>query len=240
MLRQKGVPMKKKVNSQTVEDYLKSIYSLEAGEVRVKTSLLAKRLGLTPGSVTDMLKRLSQAAPPLIDYQHHRGAKLTAAGRQIALSVVRRHRLLESFLHQVLGFGWGEVHQEAEVLEHHLSERVTDALDRLMDHPKFDPHGEAIPSKAGKMEKAAQISLSEVEVGVAVRVVRVDPSRNEMLKYLDKLCIAVGTRVAVEERAPFNGPIRLRIGSPRDGKVQAVGPEISDHLYVEPIGADKI
>ncbi len=237
MPKQKGVPMKKRVNSQTAEDYLKSIHSLEEGDARVKTSLLAKRLGLTPGSVTDMLKRLSQADPALIDYQHHRGVKLTDEGRRVALSVVRRHRLLESFFYQVLGFGWDEVHQEAEVLEHHLSERVTDALDRLMNHPKFDPHGEAIPSKTGKVRKAAQISLSEVEAGATVRVVRVDPRQNEMLQYLDELGIGVGTHIAVEERAPFNGPIRLRIGSKGARRVETVGREILDHIYVAPLRA---
>ena len=233
MPKQKGRPMRKSVNSQTVEDYLKAIYSLEEGDARVKTSLLAERLGLTPGSVTDMLKRLSQADAPLIDYQHHRGVKLSKAGRRIALSVVRRHRLLESFLHQMLGFGWDEVHQEAEVLEHHLSERVTDALDRLMNYPRFDPHGEAIPSKEGEVGQTDQIPLSEVDEGAAVLVVRVDPRRTEVLQYLDELCIGVGTRMVVDGKAPFNGPIRLRLGANRNAKRQTIGGDISNLVYVK-------
>jgi DtxR family Mn-dependent transcriptional regulator len=233
------MPMTKRFNSQTVEDYLKAIYSLESQDARVKTSLLAKRLGLTPGSVSDMLKRLSVADSPLIDYRHHRGVTLTAAGRRVALSVVRRHRLLETFLHRMLGFGWDEVHQEAEILEHHLSERVTDALDRLMNYPGFDPHGEAIPSKAGEVGHSARLPLSEVEAGAAVRVARVDPRRNEMLSYLDDLGVGVGTGVVVEEKAPFNGPLRLRIGLGADAHVRMVGREVSDHIYVEPIGSKK-
>lgn len=230
--------MKRSANSQTAEDYLKAIYSLESGGKRVKTSRLAKRLELTPGSVTDMLKRLSNADPPLVDYQHHRGVKLTAEGRCVALSVVRRHRLLESFLYKVLDFGWEEVHQEAEVLEHHISERVADAIDRLMNYPKFDPHGEVIPSKEGAVEHPEQMPLSESAEGAMVRVVRVDPRRKEMLHYLDELGIGVGTRIVVEGKAPFNGPIQLRLGDGNGVTRQTIGGDISNLIYVKPVIAE--
>jgi DtxR family Mn-dependent transcriptional regulator len=221
-----------KVNSQTTEDYLKAVYTLEKDNKRVKTSNLAKHLGLTPGSVTDMLKRLSSVSPPLLDYRHHRGVKLTAAGRKVALGVIRRHRLLETFLNRILGFGWDEVHQEAEVLEHHLSERLTDAIDRLLNYPATDPHGEVIPSKDGEIAPETQVRLSDVSVGRKVKVVRVDPHQSDMLGYLDQLGIGVETLMSVEQHGPFQGPVTLKIDVDSQTDVCVLGREITDHIYV--------
>lgn len=225
--------MKKKINSQTVEDYLKTVYLLEEKFGRAKTSLLAEQLGITPGSVTDMVKRMSMADPPLIDYRHHHGVRLTAAGKKNALQVIRRHRLLETFMHKILGFGWDEVHQEAEELEHHLSERVTDAIDRLLEFPRTDPHGEVIPSRNGRVASVTQMCLSEVDPGRAVRVVWVSPRQDEMLHYLGTLGIGVDTRLCVEQKAPFNGPLTLHIEKAGKKRVHTVGREITDHIYVE-------
>ena len=182
------------MNSETVEDYLKAIYVLEEKEGRAKTSALAAQLGVTAGSVTDMLKRLSAAETKLLTYKHHHGARLTSRGKKVALDVIRRHRLLETFLHDILNLKWGEVHAEAEILEHHISGRVTDAIDRLLDHPQFDPHGEPIPGKDGQLPQVAQQKLTEIDIGLTVRIVRVDPFREDLLTYLDSLGIGIHTR----------------------------------------------
>jgi DtxR family Mn-dependent transcriptional regulator len=221
------------MNSETVEDYLKAIYVLEQKEGRAKTSALARQLGVTAGSVTDMLKRLSAAETKLLTYKHHHGVRLTAEGKRAALDVIRRHRLLETFLHDVLSLNWGEVHAEAEKLEHHLSERVTDALDKLLDYPQFDPHGEPIPTKDGQLPQTTHQKLTDAELKTTLRIVRVNPFRQDLLPYLDSLGIGMHTRVVITEKAPFEGPITLRIvGQPTDS-VCRIGRNVADHVFVE-------
>ncbi len=221
------------MNSETVEDYLKAIYELQAKEGRAKTSHLADKLGVTAGSVTEMLRRLARTTPQLVVYKQHHGVRLTARGQKIALNVVRRHRLLETFLHQVLKLSWDEVHREAEVLEHHVSERVTDALDELLKRPAYDPHGEPIPDRTGSLPTVSDQMLSEVAIGKSVRIVRVQPHKEELLQYLDSMGIGIDTRAVVVEKAPFDGPISLRIGTGRSRHDCALGRGVTDHLFVE-------
>lgn len=225
--------MKRTAGSQTVEDYLKAIYALEEEFGRAKTSMLAGRLDLTPGTVTEMVKRLAATDPPLVDYRHHRGVMLTPAGKERALHVIRRHRLLETFLNRVLGLGWEEVHQEAEMLEHHLSERVTDAIDHHLGYPQTDPHGEAIPSKKGTLPPVNQTRLSDVDTGQTVRVVRVHPCRDDVLRYLNTLGVGVGTRLVVADRAPLNGPLTLQLLQNDHRGPFAVGRDVADRIFVE-------
>lgn len=195
------------MSSDATENYLKAIFELEAVYGKAKTSPLAQKLGVTAGSVTDMLKRLSAKETGLVHYKSHQGARLTARGKKIALDVIRRHRLVETFLHRVLGFSWADVHQEAEILEHHVSSRVMDAIDRVLDYPRFDPHGESIPQSGGDLPAAAQQQLADAEVGATVRIVRVQPSSDDFLRYLDSLGIGIDTIGTVLEKAPFNGPL---------------------------------
>ena len=136
--------------SEAVEKYLKTIYETQQHGGRVKTTTLAQMLGVTAGSVTDMIKRLSNVRPKLVSHEMHKGVALTPRGKRIALNVIRRHRLLETFLNRVLGFSWDEVHDEAEKLEHHISSRLTEAIAEYLNHPQYDPHGDPIPEKKRK------------------------------------------------------------------------------------------
>ena len=221
------------MTSETVEDYLKAIYVLEEKEGRAKTSALAKKLGVTAGSVTDMLKRLAAADEKLLAYKHHQGVRLTARGRRAALDVIRRHRLLETFLHEILGLKWGEVHKEAEQLEHHISIRVTDAIDKLLNYPRFDPHGEPIPGKDGKLPGMTHQKLTDTDIGIPVRIVRVDPFREDLLPYLDTLGIGIHTEIVVTEKAPFEGPITVKIIDQQSDSIQSIGRNVANHVYVE-------
>ncbi|MGD9017847.1 MAG: metal-dependent transcriptional regulator [Desulfobacterales bacterium] len=223
------------MRSDTVEDYLKAVYEIQEQDARAKTSRIAGRLGLTAGSVTEMLKRLSKTSPPLLDYRHHQGAQLTSEGRREALGVIRRHRLVETFLHRVLGLTWDEVHREAEELEHHISPRVLEAIDTMLNHPTTDPHGEPIPDSHGHMPPVSCKRLSGIEPGTSVRIVRVLPDSEELLTYLDALGIAIGTVGTVVDRAPFDGPITFKPEDKTSARPCAIGLTVADRLFVEAI-----
>ncbi len=221
------------MGSDAVEDYLKAIYELQEAEGRAKTSRLAERLGLTAGSVTDMVKRLGSARPQLVSYRHHQGVRLTSRGKKEALSVIRRHRLVESFLFTVLGLSWDEVHREAEVLEHHVSPRVLAAMDALLGHPAFDPHGEPIPDPDGRLPAVSQRRLSEAEVGSTVRILRVFPVSGALLRHLDGIGLGLGTIGTVVEKAAFDGAMVLRraVGG-IDAADVAVSRSVAESLFV--------
>ncbi len=221
------------MNSETVEDYLKAIYELQELEDRAKTSRLAEKLGVTAGTVTEMLKRLSLTDSPLVTYKHHHGVQLTAMGKNAALDIIRRHRLLETFLHDVLGLSWEEVHREAEVLEHHISKRVTDAIESLLNLPQFDPHGEPIPDRRGKLPAISETRLSDVRIGESVKIIRVQPYRDDLLPYLNDLGIGIDTIGVVIEKAPMNGPISIQIGKADKTVTRILGRNIADHLFVD-------
>lgn len=223
------------MKSETVEDYLKAIFQLQEKEGRAKTSRLAAKLGLAAGTVTEMLQRLSRTQPRLLDYRQHQGVRLTAEGRAAALDVIRRHRLLETFLHDILGLSWDEVHPEAEALEHHLSTRVTEALEDLLRRPEYDPHGEPIPDRHGILPAVSHRKLSEVDVGQSARIVRVQPIKSDLLRYLDDIGIGIDTVVKVVAKAPLDGPISLLIGEGPSAKSFALGRNIADHLFVEAV-----
>ncbi len=221
------------MNSETVEDYLKAVYELQELEGRAKTSRLAEKLCVTPGSVTEMLKRLSHSDSPLIVYKHHQGAKLTDRGRVAALDIIRRHRLLETFLFNILGLSWEEVHKEAEVLEHHISKRVTDAIEDLLNLPQVDPHGEPIPDRRGKLPNVSETRLSDAKIGDAIRIIRVHPYSDDLLPYLNDLGIGIDTIGVVTEKAPMDGPISIKIGKADKTETHALGRNIADYLFVD-------
>ena len=218
------------MGSDAVENYLKAIYELEALFGKAKTSALAKKLGVTAGSVTDMLKRLSAMDSSLIHYKSHQGVRLTDKGRQMALDVIRRHRLLETFLHRVLGLSWADVHQEAEILEHHVSSRVIDAMDRVLDYPCFDPHGELIPRTGGDLPATNQRPLADIEAGRNVRIVRVRTSSDDFLRYLDAIGIGIDTTGTVLEKAPFDGPLLFH-KTDTDAPI-SLGKSVAEQLFV--------
>lgn len=218
------------VLSQAVEDYLKTIYILESEGEGASTSSIAESLDVSSASATNMIKRLSKMG--LVDYRSYRGATLTKAGRKIALEIIRHHRLLELYLLEVLGYSWDEVHEEAEKLEHHISEQFEDKIAELLDNPTHDPHGDPIPTKEGVMPKMDAESLTEAELGQPYIVSRVRDQDPELLRYLEKIGLLPGVKVTVKKKEPFNGPITLLI----EETEQALGHEMATKIFVAPFG----
>jgi DtxR family Mn-dependent transcriptional regulator len=197
--------------SASVQDYAKAVYALEARKGgAVSTNELAERLGVTPGSVSAMVRRLSELG--LLEHEPYHGVRLTAQGRRVALEVLRHHRLLELFLAEELGMPWDRVHAEAEVLEHVLSEELEELIAARLGHPTVDPHGDPIPTVEFGIEERSTQGLDELPAGAAGRFVRVSDSDPEMLRYLAELGIAIGDRLEVVDRQPFGGPVFVRFG----------------------------
>jgi DtxR family Mn-dependent transcriptional regulator len=201
----------------SVEDYIKTIYHLaQRSPGSVKTKEIADALGVALPSVTSMLKSLAGSA--LITYQPYHGAQLTEAGRRLALNVVRKHRLVEVFLVNTLGYTWDEVHEEAERLEHAMSDELAARIDRYLSYPRFDPHGDPIPDADGQLRDADAVptlALSAAPLHVALRVERVLDQDPELLRYLDRVGLVPGARCSVQEVLSFDGMIFL-IVAPQD------------------------
>src|ERR1700730_13950036 len=197
--------------SPHVQDYAKAVYALEArAGGAVSTTDLAERLGVTAGSVSAMVRKLAELG--LVEHEPYRGVRLTDNGREVALEVLRHHRLLELFLAQELGMSWDRVHAEAEVLEHVLSEELEELIAARLRDPTVDPHGDPIPTVEFGIEERRTHSLDELPPGVAGRFVRVSDSDPEMLRYLAEQGIAIGERLEVVDRQPFGGPVFVRFG----------------------------
>lgn len=193
--------------SQSVEDYLKAIYILETEGEGATTTNIAENLQVSNASVTNMLKRL--ATMNFIEHKSYKGAQLTEAGTKIALEILRHHRLLELYLKEIMGYSWDEVHDEAEKLEHHISEQFEDKIAELLDHPTHDPHGDPIPSKDGVMPEIASLSVCDAEEGKSYIIGRVKDQDPELLRYLEKSGVIPGVKVKILEKAPFEGPIKV-------------------------------
>lgn len=211
-----------------VEDYLKAIYQLSVADAPVGTSAIAERLGIAPASVTGMLKRLGQQG--LIEHELYQGASLTARGRREAIRMIRRHRVLELFLVEVLGYTWDQVHEEAERLEHAASDDLVDRMARALGDPDADPHGHPIPSSVDQFLPQDLPKLAELEPGDRAILRRVSDEDPEALRYLARLNLVPGARLEVLERTPFQGPMRIRIGKSEE----MVGLELAARLCVEP------
>jgi DtxR family Mn-dependent transcriptional regulator len=216
------------VRSQAVEDYAKAIFALEGRSSQpVSTTALAARLGITPGSVSAMLRKLEELG--LITHVPYRGVRLTPKGRRLALEMVRHHRLLELFLAEALEMSWDRVHAEAEVLEHVLSEDLEALIAAKLGNPTIDPHGDPIPTAELELEERATRCLESLEPGDRGTFVRVSDSDPEMLRYLGDCGIAPGDRFEVRSRQPFGGPLFLSFGE-RD---QTIGGELAQAMRVE-------
>lgn len=213
--------------SPAVEDYLKTVYGLaEAPEGgRVTTSRVAEALGVTPASASSMLKRLTQMGYLVPD---GRGVALTGDGRRAALEVVRHHRLLETYLAQALGVPWDQVHAEAEVLEHHISEELEARIAAALGHPDRDPHGDPIPTTSGDVPEVDTRPLAELPDGARGEVERVSDRDPALLRFLAERGVVPGARVAVAGRAPFGGPIAVRV----DGGDVELPPEAARAVRV--------
>ncbi len=193
------------------ENYAKAIYQLQAGgEGPVGTGAVAERVGVTPASASAMLKRLADEG--LVEHAPYRGVSLTPAGEQLALEMIRHHRLIELFLAEVLGMSWDRVHEEAEVLEHHISEELEELIAAKLGQPARDPHGDPIPSRELDIEADHTVALSELEIGADGVFERVSDRDPEMLRYLDSRGIRPGAGIRVTGREPFEGPISVRVG----------------------------
>ncbi|MGI8411255.1 MAG: metal-dependent transcriptional regulator [Solirubrobacteraceae bacterium] len=214
--------------SATTEDYAKALYALQArGEGPVGTSALADRLGLTPGSVSAMLRKLQELG--LLSLTPYHGVQLTDEGKQLALEVMRHHRLLELFLAEQLGMSWDRVHDEAEVLEHCLSEDLEAAIDEKLGHPTVDPHGDPIPTADLRIDEGSSVSLTSLRPGQRGIFVRVSDSDPEMLRWLAEREIAPGERLQVVNQQPFDGPMFLRIA----GKEVVLGGRLAASMRIE-------
>jgi DtxR family Mn-dependent transcriptional regulator len=214
--------------SSAIEDYAKAIYALElrAGDA-VTTNALAERLRVTPGSASGMVKRLAELG--LVEHEPYRGVQLTEDGRRVALEVIRHHRLLELYLVQSLGVPWDRVHEEAEVLEHVLSEELEELIAAKLGNPTRDPHGDPIPTRELTIEEEPTQSLQSLEAGASGRFTRVSDSDPEMLRFLADRGISPGDTFEVIDKQPFGGPLFIRFGD----NVHVLGGDLAKAMRVE-------
>jgi len=226
-------PDLRRVLSESAENYLKAIHQLGKSNERVSTMALAENFGVAPASVTGMLKKLASEKPKLVDYVPRYGVKLTPVGRQIALEMLRHHRLIELYLHEALGYPLDEVHAEAERLEHFISEALEDRIAAYLGHPQFDPHGEPIPTKDGRCADAPGDCLTNLPIGQAARVARVIDKDPDMLRYLTTLGITPRAVVTVTHKAPFDGPLDIRVGRAKGGATHSIGRQVANHVFVD-------
>ena len=217
--------------TQAIQDYLKVIYELVGQERRASTNQIAERLRVTPASVTEMIRKLAETEPPLVDYQKHHGVMLTPAGERIALEIVRHHRLLEMFLYQMLGYSWDEVHTEADRLEHVISEVLEERIALALGDPQLDPHGDPIPSRELEMPVTHHLPLAELRPGCQGVIRRVQSSDHTLLRYLSELGLGLNTRLAVTAYSPVDENLSIQVIG-REGTL-VLGSKISRAILVE-------
>lgn len=210
--------------TRSVEDYLKAIYRLSVGGQPVSTSDIAELLGLSAPSVSGMIRRLSEQG--MLQHVPYRGVELTAAGRIVALRMLRRHRLLEAYLVGFLGYTWDTVHPEAERLEHAVSDVMIERMAAALGNPQFDPHGDPIPDAEGHIRQLSYTPLSDITPGEAVQIGRVATSDPERLRYLENSGLKPGTSVTVVRKQPFGGPVTIETGTGE----QIVGIELASQV----------
>lgn len=212
--------------SQASEDYLKAIFKLEKENSPVGTRKIAEFLKISSASVTKMLQKLEKQK--LVNYTSYQGVRLTKKGTGIALAILRRHRLLELFLKEELGYSWDEVHEEAESLEHHVSDRFVERIAEILGYPEFDPHGDPIPNQKGEFPLRDSTALSLIEPPQRVVICRVPDGDASLLQYLAEIKVVPGQVAQVQDQAPFQGPLTLKIGR----KTQIIGRELARKIFV--------
>src|SRR4026209_1448673 len=199
--------------STSEENYIKTIYHLQNGQNTVSTNALAEKLSTKPASVTDMMKKLK--TKKLLHYQPYRGFRLSNEGCEVALGIIRRHRLWEYFLSEKLKFSWDELHEVAEHLEHVSSKKLIDKLDEFLDFPRFDPHGDPIPDASGKIETSKQICLADLPLNTSAVVCYVSDQSSEMLDLLGHKRIAIGTKVEVKKKFRYDHSMEIKLRQSR-------------------------
>jgi DtxR family Mn-dependent transcriptional regulator len=216
------------LRTSAVEDYAKAIYALELrGSEPVTTNALAERMQVTAGSASAMVKRLGELG--LAEHRPYHGVSLTPQGKRVALEVIRHHRLLELYLVETLGVPWDRVHEEAEVLEHVLSEELEELIAAKLGDPTHDPHGDPIPTRDLEIEEGTTTSLQTLEPGNRARFTRVSDSDPEMLRFLAERGIAPGDELEVIDKQPFDGPLFVRFG----GDIHVLGGTLARAMRVE-------
>jgi len=214
--------------SQAEENYLKAIYALDIETKKgISTNLIAEKMQTKASSVTDMLQKLSDKR--LVNYKKYQGVQLSAKGKKIATSVIRKHRLWETFLVRKLNFSWDEVHDIAEQLEHIKSRELMERLDQFLDYPNVDPHGDPIPDKDGIITKRSKVKLSALKENEESILLSVKDSSVDFLKYLNKMKIAIGNTIKVLSIEPFDGSRQIEMNSRRF----VISENVAENLYLK-------
>jgi DtxR family Mn-dependent transcriptional regulator len=213
----------------SIQDYLKNIYELTENGESASTNALAEKLNIRAPSVTGMIQKLASAKPALVEYQKHQGVRLTKDGKKAALEVIRHHRLLEAWLVQTLGYSWDEVHEEAEKLEHVISEDFERRIAAAMGHPLRDPHGELIPTEDLKMPLDDSTPLSALRPSQTAIIQSVKAADTDLLRYLDGLGLVPGAQIEVKDYSPFDHNITVKVGR----RSSVLGLNITSKIYVE-------
>ena len=219
--------------SKSTQDYLKIIYDLTVSHERASTNQIANALDVKPASVTGMIKKLSKSEPPLVDYQKHQGVSLTLEGEKVALEIIRHHRLLETFLHETLGYEWDTIHAEADRLEHVISEEFEERISQALGDPTHDPHGDPIPSRDLKMPTQATTQLSELRTGQQAIIQRVPDSNPELLRYLGEHGIIPGACIKVVAYSDFDDNLSIRVQN--RSEIRVLGKRITRQIYIKEI-----
>jgi DtxR family transcriptional regulator, Mn-dependent transcriptional regulator len=212
--------------SPPIEDYLKTVYLLREREGAATTTGIALALEVTPASVTGMIKRLAELK--LVRHTPYQGVELTKSGEKIALEIVRHHRLLELFLMEALGYTWDEVHAEADVLEHVISEEFEERMAARLGQPTVDPHGAPIPDKDGTIASVKERALLAMQVGESAQITHINDTNAEMLRYAASLGLTPTTRLALLDVEPFGGSLRVKIGKAE----KSIGRELAAQVFV--------
>ncbi|MEW6028412.1 MAG: metal-dependent transcriptional regulator [Chloroflexota bacterium] len=215
--------------SASTQDYLKRIYELTENGAPASTNDLARELNIKPASVTGMIQKLAGEKPALVEYQKHQGVTLTSDGKRAALEVIRHHRLLETWLVQTLGYSWDEVHEEAERLEHVISEDFERRIAAAMGHPVRDPHGELIPTADLQMPYDDTTPLSALRPKQTARVQCVKPPNTDLLRHLESLGLVPGAQIEVMDYSPFDHNLTIKVGL----KSTVLGLNITSKIFVE-------
>ncbi len=217
------------MQNKTTEDYLKHIYWLSRLGKKITTKSIADRMGIRSASVTDMIKKLTQRG--YLAYEPYYGVKLNLKGEKIAIKVIRRHRLIESFLVDALGYSWDKVHEEAERMEHVISDEMENRIDKYLGYPKFDPHGDPIPTHEGILHEQPNRSLTDMKVGETAVIQRVLDSES-LLNYAGRIDIVLGTKVKMIHKEEFDGSLEIRING---DKVQRLSRKAADSIFVDSV-----
>jgi DtxR family Mn-dependent transcriptional regulator len=213
--------------SEQIENYLKNIYKLSSNEGKVTTSSLSEKLQISPASVSEMIKKLAEEGT--LTHTPYKGVELTEEGKLLALRIIRKHRLWEMFLVQVLHFGWDEIDDEAERFEHIMSDKMEEKIDHALGHPSIDPHGDPIPSKDGVITCSMSYPMLEAREGSTVRVLRVSDANSELLQYVSSIGISLNKEIAVQQKMNFDNSLLVRIGD----KEVNISSTIASNIFVE-------